>query len=115
MVSYEVLVRRLLSGTLSEQHQAVAALLLLPLTSRNWMSAVGAIPRLVQLLHSTSTTAPQIQAIHHLLNLIESSTADVIYGGGGDVAPDGIIPPLISLLLRHDDAAVLSSAAANPA
>ena len=64
MGSYEALVQQLHSGSPSEQHQAVAALL--PLTPHNWLSAVGAIPRLVLLMRHASTTMPQILVLRRV-------------------------------------------------
>ena len=106
MGSYEALVRQLCTGSPSEQHEAVAALLTLPLTPPKWLSAVGAIPRLAQLRSSASTTPPQARAIWNLLQM----TSDYHEGGGDDAAPDGVIPPLVSLL-RQDDAFVCYVAA----
>ena len=88
-----------------------ALLPLLPLTPHNWLSAVGAIPRLVQLMSHASTTAPQVFATQSLLRCISSS--NVYLMDGVEPAPDGIIPPLVSLLLRLDDVAVCCMAATN--
>ena len=97
MVSCKALVQQLHSGSLSQQHQAVAALSVLPLTPQNWLSAVGAIPRLVQLFSHTSTTAPRVQAIQRsLLHIARCQSYS--QGGGDGGAPDGVIPPLIPLL-----------------
>ena len=101
-----MLVQQLLSGSLPEQHQAVAALSELPLTPRNWLSAVGAIPRLVQLMHSNPPGVPQTQAARHLLQLI----SDYEGGGSGCAAPSGIVPPLVPLL-HHADGFVCHVAA----
>ena len=107
MVSYEALVQQLHSSSSSEQHRAVAALSRLPLTSHNWLSAVGAIPRLVQLLNATSTALPQARAIRSLLRQISTYTEAYIGGSGSAAtAPDGVIPPLVSLLQHHNDAYV---------
>ena len=111
MGSCEALVLQLLSGSPSEQHQAVAALSVLPLTSKNWLSAVGAIPRLIQLLCSTSRNEPQARATRCLLEHITTSKA-YLRGSGLEAAPDGVIPPLVSsLLLSHDDEYVCHVAA----
>ena len=98
MSSYEALLQQLHSGSPSAQHRATVAVSVLPLTPQNWLSAVGVIPHLVQLLHSASTAAHQVQAIRRLLTHIVISTAHL------DAlvlleAPDGVIPPLVSLLL----------------
>ena len=100
MSSYAALVQQLRSGSPSDQHQAVAALSALPLTPQNWLSAAGAIPCLVQLLHCTSKASPRAWAIRCLLAVI----SDFVEGRGLEVAPDGIFSPLVALLLRHDDA-----------
>ena len=100
MVSCKELVRQLGSGSPADQHQAVAALSALSLTRRNWLSAVGAISRLVELLHSASTTAPQARTIRCLLERI----SDCREGEGALAAPYGVIAPLVSLLLCHDEA-----------
>ena len=102
MESYEALVQQLNSSTVSEQQQALAALSLQPLTPRNWLSAVRSIPRLVQLLRSTSSAGPQARVIRHLLQHI----SHFYEGGGGAAAPSGIVPSLVSLLLLQDDAFV---------
>ena len=100
MVSCKALVQQLHSGSLSQQHQAVAALSTLPLTSQNWLSAVAAIPRLIQLLSHASTTAPRAGAIQRsLLHIARCQSYS--QGGGDGGAPDGVIPPLVPLLL-HD-------------
>ena len=107
----EALIQQLHSGSLSKQRRAVAALSALPLTSRNWMAAVGAIPRLAQLLHSASGTAsPDQQAIQQLLHHVSNSSA-YVEGGGREVAPDGVIPPLVSLLLHQHNAYICHVAA----
>ena len=109
MVSCKALIQQLHSGSPSEQHQAVAALSMLPLTSQNWLSAVGAIPRLVQLMSHASTTAPRAVAAQRAL--LHIATFQSYSGGGGDGgAPDGVIPPLVPLLL-HDIEAVCHVAA----
>ena len=100
MTSYEALIQQLRSNSPSEQHQAVIALSELPLTPQNWLSAVGAIPRLVQMSHSASTTAPQLQAIQRFLQHIAASTADFEALVHLE-APDSVITPLVSLLLLH--------------
>ena len=111
MESYEALVQQLLSGSLSEQHQAVAALSVLPLTPRNWLSAVGAVPHLVQLMMhsaSTQTAMPQAQAARHLLQLISYYRCEG--RGSNNAVPSGAIQPLVPLL-RHADAFVCHVAA----
>ena len=100
MGSYEALIQQLHSGPASQQLGAVAALSELPLTPRNWLTAVGAIPRLIQLLHSASTKAPQARTIRCLLERI----SDCREGEGAPAAPYGVIAPLVSLLLCHDEA-----------
>ena len=107
MASCEALIQKLHSGSPSEQLEAVIALTALPLTPRNWLSAVGAVPRLVQLL-STSTSAPRTRALSHLLERIPYPCLE---GRNVEAAPAGIIPPLVTLLLRHDDAFVQHVAA----
>ena len=109
-MSCEALVQQLRSGSQSKQHQAVAALSVLPLTPRTWLSAVGAIPHLVQLLHSTSTSEPRDLVILNLLQHI-SSPNQYLDARDMEAAPDGIIPPLVPLLLRHNDAHVWRVAA----
>ena len=99
MGSYDVHIQQLHSGSQCAQQQAVAALSVLPLTPRNWLSAVGAIPRLLQLLRSSSTPVPQALAIQDLLHHISNFHE----GGGDETAPDGVIPLLMSMLLRRDD------------
>ena len=84
----ETLVRQLHSVSPSVQDQAVAALSALPLTSRNWLSAAAAVPRLVEMLHSTSTAEPRASAIDNLLGQISSSIQD---GRRLDAAPDATI------------------------
>ena len=104
MVPYDALVQQLYSDSPSAQHQAVMALLAQPLTPRNWLSAVRAIPRLVQVVPpSLPTAAPMDQATRRLLqNISDYRGGD----GGSAVAPDGVITTLVSLLGRHDTAAV---------
>ena len=109
MVSCKELVRQLGSGSPADQHQAVAALSALSLTRRNWLSAVGAISRLVELLHSASTTEPRAPAIQHLLWHIAAS-CPCEEARGLTAAPDGIISPLVPLL-RHDNMGVCLAAA----
>ena len=101
---YDALVQQLYSDSPSEQHQAVTALLAQPLTPHNWLSAVRAIPRLVQLVPpSLPTAAPMDLATRRLLqNISDYRGGD----GGSAVAPDGVITTLVSLLGRHDTAAV---------
>ena len=114
MAPYDALVQQLHSGSPSEQHQAVAALSVLPFTPRNWLSAVGTIPCLVQLMHSASTTDPQVEAIWNLLQDISESrqyAEEEDASGLKVVAPDGLIPPLVLLLLHPDDADVQQVAA----
>ena len=106
MASFEALIRQLLSGSPLEQHQAVAGLLLLPRSPQYWVSAVGSIPHLVRLLHSTSTAAPQARAIRCLLQHIVGCTGAYITNRDLKAAPDGLIPSLVSLLGRHDDRGV---------
>ena len=107
MVSCEALVRQLHTGSPSKQRHAVVALLGMPMTPRNWLSALGAVPRLVQLLDSASTSAPQVMNVRHLLHHISGN-----YEGAGDNAvPDGVIPRPLVPLLRHDEALVCSVAA----
>ena len=101
MGSYEALVQQLHTGSLSEQHQAVAALLTLPLTTENWLPAVGSIPRLAQLLNAASTTVPRAAAVRYLLHHI-SNPGQCLEMRNVKPAPDGVILPLVSLL-RHDD------------
>ena len=97
MGSYEALVQQLHSGSPSKKHQqAVASLLDLPLTPRNWLSAVSAIPRLVQLMYSSQTAAPRALVVQQLLQHISE------YQGMVEAAPEGVIPPLVPLLLHRD-------------
>ena len=104
MGSYEELVQQLRSDSAPAQHQAVAALSKLPLVApRSWLSAAGAIPRLVQLMHSASTAAPLALAIRYLLQHFST------FCECGEIqdfaeAPDGVIPPLVIMLRRRDDA-----------
>ena len=110
MEPYAKLVQQLHSSNRLKQQQTVAALSGIPLTPRAWLLLAGAIPRLAQLLHSSSTTAALDRAIRKLLQHITSS-AEYLTGGGYDAAPDGIIPPLVSLLLLDDDTHVCHAAA----
>ena len=100
MRSCEALVHQLYTGSRPRQHLAVAALSVLPLTTSNWLSAVSTIPRLVQLLRSTPTTTPRARAIRRLLENISTSCQ---YEDGLGVAPDGVLPSLVSMLLRDDN------------
>ena len=105
----EALIRQLRSGSPSKQHQAVAALLSSkPLTSRDWLSAVGAVPHLLRLLHSPSTTDPQARAIQRFLQYnISASTVYLRIGEHDEAAPDDVIPALVAIL-RQDDVAECS-------
>ena len=96
----------------------MAALSVQPLTPQNWLSAVGAIPRLVQLLHPPSSTVAQARATS--VRILLARISNYHEGEGSEAAPDGVIPPL-SQLLHHDDAYVrqvvavtLSTLAKNP-
>ena len=98
----EALIQQLHTGSPAEQHQAVAALSLKPLTSRGWLSAVGAIPCLLQLLHSTSTTDLQARAIQNLLQQ-HIALSEVYLTEHNEEAPDGVIPPLVVILRQEDE------------
>ena len=99
MGSNAALIQQLHSDSPSKQLEAITALSVLPLTPQNWQSAVIAIPRLVQLLHSASTSSPHSQAIQRLIHLISNYHE----GSANDVA--SVFPHLVSLL-RDDDADV---------
>ena len=106
MVSCEALIQQLHSDSPSVQQHAMAVLLVRPLTPQNWLSAVGAIPHLLQLLRSSATSREplaesQALAIRNFLLYISEYRCQV--GGGSAAAPDGVIPNLVSLLLRHGD------------
>ena len=101
MGSIDALIQQLHSGSISAQHEAVAELSMLQLTPCSWLSAIGAIPRLVQLLRSTATATPRAASIRLLLRRISTESQ---YLGGLEAAPEGVIPPLVSMLLLHDDA-----------
>lgn len=69
------LVQQLLSGSPPAPPQAVAGNSFVPpltLTPQSWLSAVGDIPRLVQLLDSTAMTAPRYMSIQQVLQHISN-------------------------------------------
>ena len=92
------LIQKLLSASSSAQPQFTPAPSVVPLTPRTWLSAVGDIPRLVQLLDSASITQTRSLAIQQLLQHISNFHEE---GCGGEAAPDGVIPPLVSMLQSH--------------
>ena len=111
MGSCEALVRQLHSDSPSKQLEAITALSVLPLTPRNWLSVVGAIPRLAQLLlHSTSMAPARAHAIRCLLRHISTSCPSH-EARGLPAAPDGIVPSLVPLLRQDSDAHVCQAAA----
>ena len=97
------LIQKLLSASSSAQPQFTPTLSVVPLTPRTWLSAVGDVPRLVQLLDSTSITQTRALAVQQLLQHISNYHEE---GCGGEAAPDGVIPPLVSMLQSHGNAFV---------
>lgn len=75
------------------------------LTPRTWLSAVGAVPCLVQLLHSTPAGTPRARTVRRFFQDIAACTVYLDEGSSGHKAAlDGVIPPLVSMLLHQDNA-----------
>ena len=100
MRSCEELVRSLSSGSPSSEHQqAMTELLALPLSPQTWITTVGAIPALVQMITQPGTAAAgelAMQALHRLSGYMPQRDSGTVR-----TALSGVIAAIVPLLRRH--------------
>ena len=110
MRSWEELFKVLLHPTSpAEQHEAAAALAVLPVTPRAWRTAIGAFPALIVVIQRLPSSAavqkPVTRVLHCIVNFVHPKDNDPVEEAAASV----IVP--IAQLLKYNTGWVQQAAA----